>query len=502
MSSINIKAGATVFGDIAFASERTDHSLCYSPSPLVNRSNSVNVMRQPVADGKILDYDSVPSTSASNPEVEVNATTNNCTKLASALAPARPKTCLGRAKPNTTGRPRTNSRPASAQSTRPAVEPRAVFDNSSVNPLINNVRRSKEEHTKERILSVAELREQRRQEREDGAAFNVKAEQTRREVIELRKKLSERFRQAKIEREQREREENLAKVDNEIRFKSLVHVDHKRTLKEQEDARRRRSTNDRAKLRRNHQQGKERMRLALIRENEALFKERHESSVALRITTMQNAKKRRQSFAFRNGDARRIRELFAQREASRMHADHESFELKWAGERDAEDYEKQEAKSRRDSLAFRNAEGRRIRNLESDMKSSALQDDHESFELKWASERDAEEYKELQDCERRESLKFRGREAARHNEVMRELLSLMREREHESYMLKWAAENDVKRHFACQEELRRQSLAFGNFEAKRCREIDANMKVKNLNEEAMDEELRAACEFFHIVFYF
>ena len=54
---------------------------------------------------------------------------------------------------------------------------------------------------KERILSVAELREQRRREREDVAAFNVKAEQTRREVIELRKKLSERFRQAKLERE-------------------------------------------------------------------------------------------------------------------------------------------------------------------------------------------------------------------------------------------------------------------------------------------------------------
>ena len=51
----------------------------------------------------------------------------------------------------------------------------------SVIPIINNVRRSNEECMKERILFVAELHEQRRREREDVAAFNVKAEQTRRE---------------------------------------------------------------------------------------------------------------------------------------------------------------------------------------------------------------------------------------------------------------------------------------------------------------------------------
>ena len=170
----------------------------------------------------------------------------------------------------------------------------------SVNPTINGVRRSKEENLKEKLMSVAELRDQRRQERDEVAAFNVKAEQTRREVIELRKKLNERFRQAKVDREQRLREERLAKVENEIQFKSHVHVEHKRTLKEQEDTRRRMSTDARAKLRQNHREGKERMKLASIEEDQALYEERHESSVAMTNAKSDNAVKRRDSFAFRN----------------------------------------------------------------------------------------------------------------------------------------------------------------------------------------------------------
>ena len=397
LSVSSVKAGVAVFGDIAFASEHNniDNSLCYSPSPLVDRSNNRNnAVRQPVGDGKVLNYKSATSTSKPTAIATVR-----CTNVTAAPAPTRPTTGHVRAKPTIKGLLRSNSRPSSALlptktsgTNRQQNVARNDVAGGSVNPIINNVRRSKEESMKERILSVAELREQRRQEREDVAAFNVKAEQTRREVIELRKKLSERFRQAKLEREQREREENLAKVENEIQFKSLVHVEHKKTLKELEDARRRRSTNDRAKLRKNHREGRERMRLASIQENEALFEERHESSVAARVTKVQNAERRRNSFAFRNGDARRIRELFAQREADRMHADHESYELKWAGERDADNYTRHLAEKRRESLAFRNAEARRIRDLEVQMKVDEHHDDHEGYELKWAGERDAEDY--------------------------------------------------------------------------------------------------------------
>ena len=89
-------------------------------------------------------------------------------------------------------------------------------------------------------------------------------------------------------------------------------------------------------------------------------------------------------------------------------SEHESYELKWAGERDADDYEKQMAQERRESLAFRNAEGRRIRDVEQTMKADDWTSEHESYELKWAGERDADDYKKQMAAERRDSLAFRN----------------------------------------------------------------------------------------------
>ena len=107
-------------------------------------------------------------------------------------------------------------------------------------------------------------------------------------------------------------------------------MEHKQSLKQMEDARRRMSTEARAKLRRNHVEGKERLRLAAIAEDQALYEERYESSLATRNTMADNAAKRRQSFAFRNGDARRIRELFSQMEEDKVRSKPAIHELKWA----------------------------------------------------------------------------------------------------------------------------------------------------------------------------
>ena len=563
-----VKAGAAVFGNILFGSEYPDHSLCYSPSPYANRRNDENVARE-LVDGKVLSFDEpVPSTKTTDTEeTTINAVPPPKKSLSGgrpAMAAGFPKNFRSGDRPATAAGFRKNpiigERPATAAGNaktprsgdRPATatgcRQKDVSVGDSVNPTINGVRRSKEENLKETMISVAELRDQRRREKEEVAAFNVKAEQTRREVIELRKKLSERFRQAKVDREQRLREEHLARIENEIKFKSKVHVEHKQTLKELEETRRRMSVEDRAKLRQNHRKGEERLKLLSIQEDQALFEERHESSFAGRTARLENSSIRRESFAFRNGDARRIRELFAQREAGRMHEEHESYELKWAGERDADEYGKlmsqerrdslafrnAEAKrirdfgnqqnsvaqqketesyelkwagerdadeygklmsqERRDSLAFRNAEAKRIRDLETQMKADEHHKEHESYELKWAGERDADNYQRQMDEKRRESLNYRNQEAARHTAVMMELLSLAQERERESYMLKWAGENDATQYITEQAELCRQSLAFRNAEGKRHRDIDEETRVKNSNEIAKNEELSAACE--------
>jgi len=77
---------------------------------------------------------------------------------------------------------------------------------------------------------------------------------------------------------------------------------------------------------------------------------------------------------------------------SALEESHESFELKLAGEKDAEVYKKQMEKGRRKNFAFRKNETMWKDKLLKKMKSDELQETRESFELKWVGERYIEEY--------------------------------------------------------------------------------------------------------------
>ena len=504
MSIHSTKAGAAaVFGSAIFGSEFPDHSLCYSPSPLASRHvNIVNNQEMKAKnsdlDGKVLSFDKATTSSSADKSPKK--------KREYKKTPYKPKnsdddnnvqeviSASSNSKRNAPPKKQLNNSIISRISEESDNLTTISNNNISVNPVINNVRRSKEEIIKKKNLSVAELREQRRLENAEAAAFNAEAERTRREVIELRKKLSERFRKAKVEREQKLRQEHLKKVESEIQFKSLVHVEHKQTLKENEDARRRMSIADRAKLRKNNLEGKERMRMMAIQEEQAIFEERHESSVAMKTAKSDNAEKRRMSYAFRNGDARRIRQLFADREKERRMQEQESFQLKWAGERDAEDYKRQMAEQRRQSLAFRNEEAGRIRHLESKTKEVDYQDEHESYELKWAGERDAEDYKKQLAQEEREDLAFRNAEGRRIRDEEIDLKVKAQSDKEDSYQLKWAGERDAedyKRQLATEE---RKDLAFRNEEAGRIRDLETTMKQKAQFSEHESYELKWAGE--------
>eukprot|EP00579_Thalassiosira_antarctica_P014085 CAMPEP_0201944928 /NCGR_PEP_ID=MMETSP0903-20130614/53644_1 /ASSEMBLY_ACC=CAM_ASM_000552 /TAXON_ID=420261 /ORGANISM="Thalassiosira antarctica, Strain CCMP982" /LENGTH=864 /DNA_ID=CAMNT_0048487985 /DNA_START=96 /DNA_END=2691 /DNA_ORIENTATION=- len=487
LSMSSVKAGAAVFGNLVFGSEYPDHSLCYSPSPLVSRRNNENA-RQAV-DGKVLSFDK-KAASPKKPKEKALRKNAEAPKIEA-------RTGLRQKQPKSKAIPHRKNPRSGLPRKRVGYKQHdmhTALASDSVIPTISNVRRSREENLKGKMMSVAELREHRRQEREEVAAFNVQVEQTRRDVIDLRKKLNDRFRQSKLDREQKLREERLAKVENEIQFNSRVHVEHKRTLKEQEDMRRRMSTDTRAKLRKNHQEGKERMKLVSIQEDQAHFEDRHESSVAVRNAKSDNAEKRRNSFAFRNGDARRIRELFSEKAASKMHEEHESCELKWAGERDADDYKRQMAQERRDSLAFRNTEGRRIRDFEGQIKSDENHNEHESFELKWSSERDADDYKKQMDKERRDSLASRNAEGKRIRNLEGQMKADEHHNEHESYELKWAGERDADDYKKQMNEERRDSLAFRNAEGGRIRDLESQMKAGAQRDEHGSYELKWAGE--------
>ena len=66
---------------------------------------------------------------------------------------------------------------------------------------------------------------------------------------------------------------------------------------------------------------------------------------------------------------------------------HSSYELKWAGEKDAEAYKKQCKEDRRKSLAGRNFEGGRIKEETEQQRTAELQHQSASYELKWEGER-------------------------------------------------------------------------------------------------------------------
>ena len=497
LSMSSVKAGASVFGSTLFGGETSlDHSLCYSPSPLVERRKDLDNIQPPL--GKILNFEK-PS-AAKKKYILSNrdsAVANECGDSGGSATEQNDDASRMSSAPSVRANPVGNRRPPSRETRTKdtaAMTGPSFSSGVSVNPVINNVRRSKVENVKEKQMSVAQLREQRRLEKEQALAFSEQAEQTRREVIELRKRLNERFRQSKIEREQKAQRQRLAEVEQELQFKSKVHVEHKRTLKQQADDRRRMSMADRARLRQNHREGKERMKLMAIQEDQALFDERHESSVAMRTAKAEQAERRRRSLAFRNQEGQRIRDLEHDMKTDEQHADHESYELKWAGERDAEEYLSEQAELRRQSLAFRNEEGRRIRDLQSDMKTEEQQTEHESYELKWAGEHDADDYRRQMAEERRNSLAFRNAEGRRIRELESDMKTGEQHAGHESYELKWAGERDADDYRRQMAEERRNSLAFRNEEGRRIRELESDMKTDEQHAGHESYELKWAGE--------
>ena len=79
--------------------------------------------------------------------------------------------------------------------------------------------------------------------------------------------------------------------------------------------------------------------------------------------------------------------------ADECHRVHERYELKWAGERDADEYRKKFAKERRDSFALRNAEGNFLHDIQAEINYDECWRSHESYELKCAGECDDDEHR-------------------------------------------------------------------------------------------------------------
>ena len=69
----------------------------------------------------------------------------------------------------------------------------------------------------------------------------------------------------------------------------------------------------------------------------------------------------------------------------------------------ADEYRKNIAEIRRDSLSFHNAEGKCQRDFQAEVNADEFHIVHESYELKWAGERDADEYRKKVEKEWRDN---------------------------------------------------------------------------------------------------
>lgn len=418
----------------------------------------------------------------------------------------------------------------------------------SVNETLNSSRIAKIDHHRNVAAEVSRLRDEWLAEKEEAERFYSEVENTRREMLNLRSQLASQYAQNKAESERNRLQQRLNELDREIQFKSNVYVEHKQKLKENEDNRRRLSTQVKARIwnerranvakieldrlqeeherlehkwagerdaeeykkqcmrerresfafrnaegRRQRMEEEERKALELISEHERLehkWAGEKDAEDYLNKCRME----RRESYAFRNAEGFRQRQEEEERKAKVMMKEHERLELKWQGERDAEEYLKKCDRERRDSFAFRNAEGRRQRMEEEERQAKEQYEEHERLEHKWAGERDAEDYRKRCEKARRESLAFRGQEVVRHRAVMEELRLIAKEKEHESYVLKWAAQDDVKEYLKKVAEDRRNSLAFRNEEGKRHRDLEEMWKCEELERQHELELTRSACQ--------
>ena len=365
----------------------------------------------------------------------------------------------------------------------------------SVNNSLNAIRKAKTEIVQVKSKAVKSVRFQWEQENTQAKTLQQKVEENRRQIRAIQRQLSSAHFKEKAQTEEAKKLERFAKLEEEYMFNSEVFRDHQQQLKQERDESRRMSIDARSKIRRNKREGEERLKMIKLEEEQAIFDVRSDLHKARMEAAKANAESRRKSFQFRAGDARRIRGIRAVWREKELREMHKSYELDRAAAKDVDNYKKQVAKEEREDIFSRNLEARELRKLEENQANAAMIAEHKSYELKWAGERDAEAYRKRMQAERRKSLAGRNKESVRHAKVIEELQSLAREKEAESFMLKWAGEEDVKAYLAKVAEGRRQSLQFRGMEARKVRQLEQEEHAKAVHEALIEDALQSDCKY-------
>eukprot|EP00339_Tiarina_fusa_P022303 CAMPEP_0117016422 /NCGR_PEP_ID=MMETSP0472-20121206/12953_1 /TAXON_ID=693140 ORGANISM="Tiarina fusus, Strain LIS" /NCGR_SAMPLE_ID=MMETSP0472 /ASSEMBLY_ACC=CAM_ASM_000603 /LENGTH=656 /DNA_ID=CAMNT_0004720477 /DNA_START=156 /DNA_END=2127 /DNA_ORIENTATION=- len=505
-SGVKKEKASRVFGDVVFNEAET--SLCYSPSPH-HSTKSTNAEQGRLSASPTVLFGREETVGKemllpiSEDKENISNTNSSCASEKSLSAQSIRSAELSRLRATTAKSPQRRDlfqktqaavNNAATSVTETLKQPSGSGSGASVNPSLNAVRKAKDAALQDRKTATKSVRFQWDGENGQAKSFYNRLEDNRRQILDIQRKLSSAHFKQKTEKQEAEKRKRLAGIEEQYLFNSEVYREHQKTLKETRDKDRKKSIEAREKIRQNKREGANKLKTQEVLEEQAVFDVRYDMYRGRQETARANADARRKSYQFRAGDAKRIRQMRSQWQEEKVHSDHENFELRRAGAKDVEAYKESVAAARRQSLKSRNAYAKQIREAEVDEKKLEMKHEHESYELKFQGEKDAEAYRRRMQEERRNSLANRNKESRRHAEVMLELRNLAQEHESESYMLKWEGERDVKTYLKQVRDNRRKSLQFRGEEFKRRKQQNEEQRAREVAASLAEGDLQRKCQ--------
>lgn len=165
--------------------------------------------------------------------------------------------------------------------------------------------------------------------------------------------------------------------------------------------------------------------------------------------------------------------------------------LKWAGEKDAKQYLSDQAELRRQSLAFRNAEGRRHRDIDEDTRAQSVLENAQNEELNAACQRDVRQYKK--ECAARDcaSLRLNGKEKFSRRMEDQNDKEIKLQEDHDSHLLDTGAWQDVNDYVKECSRRNRLSLALRAKEKRHHKQVKKEQAEQRIYQQQLDTHYRS-----------
>ncbi|GMI49022.1 hypothetical protein TrCOL_g12589 [Triparma columacea] len=359
----------------------------------------------------------------------------------------------------------------------------------SINQALNKVRSAKAMAAEKRRQATLQLKMEREEEKMEALEFNRQKAAMKKELLVARSQMGMEFIRHRAQHAEKEKQNRRLAAVREGHFKSSRDREGRRLLKETEQRRKRYSMATRREVRQNNKEGEEKLKQMRDDEERRLLEERKEGILAAKEFKRKQAEDRRKSMAGRNQAWSRIKQVEEQLNTEAAQASHESYELKWAGEKDADAYKRKLKEDRRKSMEGRNESESRARKWAEEARQQQLMEEAQSFELTRLAHNDVSNYKKQMAKEEQMDYQKRNEDGFDAKQRLEEQRMDSLHKEAESYELTRLAHNDVsnyKKQMAKEEQMDYQKRNEDGFDAKQRLE---ELRMNQLHADAESYEL-------------